>query len=63
MVTFGSSPADDHIGFSMCRATFLPQKNSELTPGVCPPSSFVDLRGKERLRNSFCPPDSVQAQY
>ena len=63
MMTFGSSLTDDHISFSICRASFLPQKNSVLRPGVCPPSSFADPRGKEWLRNGVSPPNSVQAQY
>lgn len=46
MMTFGSSLTDDHISFSICRASFLHWKNSVLTPGVCPPSSFVDPQGE-----------------
>lgn len=40
---------------------FLFRKNSVLTPGVCSPSSFLDPNVKEWLRNSFYPPDPVQA--
>lgn len=53
MMILGTSLANDHISFSKCKAGFLPGKNLVLLPGICPPSSSADPKGKEWLRNSF----------
>lgn len=42
---------------------FFFRKNSVLTPGVSPPSSFLDPSLKEWLRNGFSPPDPVHAHH
>lgn len=51
--TFGTSMANDRISISECKVGLLPGKNLVLIPGICPPSSSVDPKGKEWLRNSF----------